>query len=160
MKAFALCLLLAAPVFAQEVEYDKFKDMSTVYYRSGYIGESKGGRRARFVQLTAWFTFPGQKLGTVPDKFTLRFQTVVYGSWLWLNERRLLLIVDGDRLNLGEGQRTSEGGRVESVFFRVDRETLTKIADAGKVEMQVGPFESEIGEKQRAGIKKVLDYKQ
>lgn len=159
MKTLALCLLLAAPVFAQEVEYDKFKDRTLVYHRDGFINARKGTTPPVYaVQLTTWFEFAGAKLDKPPEAFLIRFQARVYRAWAFLHDSRLIFLADGERIALGSGTRSSSMA-VETVTYEVDRETLTKIVNAAKVEMQLGSFEAEVSEKQRAGIKKVLDYK-
>jgi hypothetical protein len=69
--------------------------------------------------------------------------------------------VDNERIEIGEGSRSSRIGRptYETLGFRINKDVLQRIANASKVEMQIGSFEGYMGEKDQRKLKELLNFK-
>ncbi len=123
-------------------EYDKFRDVT--YWHVGSFSLSEGMSSAlngENVWMSAAFAYPGTALSTPVEKIGLIFTTSTK-EWLFLNSRELFMIVDGERMSFGEGNRSSSighGGVFETLAFLIDSESFKKIGSAKKVEILVGP---------------------
>jgi hypothetical protein len=158
MKIFLLLCLFCIPALAQEVTYDKFKDTT---YVSTNIGISKIGVRVlSTVTMKVGFSYSGQTF-QAPEKYDVFFTTRIPRDWLWLNNRKLIFLVDNERIEIGEGSRSSKISQptYETLGFRVSGNVLHKIANASKVQMQIGTFEGYMGEKDQRKLKEILEYK-
>ena len=162
MKTLILILALAAVGLGQsfqtrletfdkpkdfKVEYDKFKDTTRVAMTKGkswHTKKSKAGMDE--IDVRAEFTAPGQSLEKNIDKFWLIFEGG--GSeWTFLNNRSLIFLLDGEQLDLGDGEHDGSvrlGGVDERVVFSVDRSEFEQIINAKNIEMQLGSFEGTI----------------
>jgi hypothetical protein len=158
MKIFLLLCLFCIPALAQEVTYDKFKDTT---YVSTNIGISKIGVRVlSIVTMKVGFSYSGRTF-QAPDNYDVFFTARVPKDWLWLHNRKLIFLVDNERIEIGEGSRSSRIGRptYETLGFRINKDVLQRIANASKVEMQIGSFEGYMGEKDQRKLKELLNFK-
>ena len=146
--------------------YDKFKDQTTVTFSGIAIKPSKTTRIYTYLDYYVNFSFKGQEIPEDIDSYYLVFKSTSR-SWSFIDNRNLILLIDGEKLGLGQGDRDGEVntgyGRYSSVsvservFFKVDRDFFNKIVNAKTVELQLGGFESEpLSEKQLLGFKDLL----
>lgn len=126
-----------------ETSYDKFKDETTVRSKR-YAFVVSGPKVRGGLSFTAEFSFKGQHLSGSVDRAYLTFVSYS-GSWVFLDDQHLIALVDGERIDLGNGHRDGSLfvlNRVQEVLlFDVSYAVLVKIANGTKVEMQLGPDE-------------------
>ena len=157
-----LCIaLFTSAAFSQKVtsQYDKFKDRTTVYSYDTRIPRAKDDRsHIPAVTMRAWFDHPGTQAAP-PNAYMLEFSALAYGGWNFLTSHRLILIADGERIELGEGYRHSTYGRYakEYLAYGVSPAQMLEITNAQSVEMQLGFFEAELSPKQRSYLAALLD---
>jgi hypothetical protein len=120
-----------------QVTYDRFKDRTWV----------TAGPFIDRVNITASFTFEGERQ-TRPISDVMLILDSHSNTWRFLNNRDLYAIVDGERLELGEGRRTgyvSTGyrsvGVTERLIFDVPLAVFEKFSTAKSVELKVGFIE-------------------
>lgn len=147
------------------LKYDKFKDYTVVACKpfdllttgehmavglAQGMGSGPSGRGpavtfpSRF-ELSGAFGFKGVKLNDDP-KFGLIFITGG-ADWRFLKDHRLYALVDGERLELGEGQHDGNvylGGVSEEMIFDLTRDQIEKLANGKSVEIQLGGFERKL----------------
>jgi len=147
------------------LKYDKFKDYTVVACKpfdlltTGEhmaVGLAQGMGRGPYgrgpavtfpsrFELSAAFGFKGAKLNDEP-KFGLIF--ISGGAdWRFLKDHKLYALVDGERLELGEGQHDGNvylGGVSEEMIFDLTREQFEKLANGKSVEIQLGGFERKL----------------
>lgn len=164
-RLLLIFLLICAPVTAQHSTrptgadkfrnkdrftqtYDKFTDFSNV--QVGPFGLSTFGTEN--IRLAAGFNFTGQELKDEP-RFYL-YAVSRSPDWRFLENREIILLVDGERINLGEAERKGTvneprssvgrfGGGVsvtETLFVHITRAELEKISKAKLVEIKTGRF--------------------
>ena len=148
---FLLILVLAVPIYSQvEVKYDKFKDESVVRLDGGRLGLAK----------VAVFYVSKGETPTRPD--SMWFTVSRYCELKCGNDRQLIILADGERFDLGRGAHDlirDRFGLYERMAYSVPIADLALIADAKKVELQLGSVEAKLSDKQKAGIKELLAYK-
>lgn len=138
----------------EKVSYDKFKDLTTVT-RIIPLGEE--GEQLASLNLVLSFDYPG-KVYVKPGKVYFGLSSF-YKRWRFLNapDRRAILLIDGERVDLGvferSGSQIEAGAIYELVGKDVAPETIQKLARAKKIEMQVGQFEKELAAHHKVGIK-------
>jgi hypothetical protein len=147
------------------LKYDRFKDYTVVackpfdllttgeHMAVGLAQGMGGGPYGRGpaitypsqFQLSAAFGFKGTSLSGEP-KFGLIF--ISGGSdWRFLKDHTLYALVDGERLELGEGSHDGNvylGGVSEEMIFNLTRDQFEKLANAKSVEIQLGGFERKL----------------
>lgn len=146
MKHLILSALL---IFAQtrqpgeiKATYDKFQDTSTVTLYYMPVPTEKFER----LVMGAYFTHAGLSLKEAPPNVTLLFRSNSDG-WKYLrrHQRGLILMVDDERIPLGSIERVEDeilsNGVIEYLGVVVSRSTFEKIANAKKVEAQLGRTE-------------------
>lgn len=154
MKTLLLVLLIALPSFAQKVEYDKFKDKTTV------SGESV--RLERSIVMAVKASHDGQT-PTEIRPYLIFWSTS--RSWSFLRSHGLIILADGERIDLGDGTHDGHvrGGRSVSVaevmIYPISRSDLEKIVKATAVEMKLGFMEMKLEDKDKRGLREVLAYK-
>ena len=137
-----------------ESSYDKFKDQTTVSVK--YLSPLPALSPVR-LDIVAAFLYPGKTV-TKPSIVALWFQSSSK-NWQFLQQRQLLVIADGERIDLGEAERvdskvnSSRAGRYSSgvsvselVGKMVSLETFLKIAKAKSVEMRLGSVEFKLAD--------------
>lgn len=152
---FLLILLFVLPTFAQvEARYDKFKDQTVVSFNDGYvIGKDAVHGRIKF------YAYYVEKKGE--REYFLRFTDTNHLRLKFDDRRNLIFLVLGERIDFGKGgyNVTNEKyGLKESMTFPATKGDLELIARSPKVEFQLGTFEAELSEKQKQGVKELLEY--
>lgn len=160
MKVLLLILAFASVGFSQTMPariaaspnpkdigttYDKFKNRTVVRVK-GFSRATKGSKAGiDELNLMAAFAFEGDTLTSNIGTFGLTFSGA--RDFTFFRNKRLIFLLDGDRIDLGEGHRDSTDFILndrESVYFNIPRDVFEKIVKADKIEMQVGPFEGKI----------------
>ena len=140
MKTVFLILLLTIPALAQTVTYDKFKDETRVSVYKPNMGLS-----------IEWaFTYQGRELKENVDTFYVNFTGGRYCNGYCFKDPMLILLIDGERVDLSDGRHRLG----DSAAFAVDRAVMEKAVNAKLVEYQVGPYEGRWKEKD---IRKLFD---
>jgi hypothetical protein len=159
----ACILFLAAGAFAQRlpnpnirVKHDKFKDSTSILMKGGDVENLKG--LATSAHFSAVAIHPGEKLTSPIDGIGIAVSTKSE-NWLFLDNETILRVIlnDKERIILGKMSRTSsdvERGYVsELLTLVISNKDLNKLANAKKVEMQVGRIEFELTEAILADLK-------
>jgi hypothetical protein len=139
-------------------DYDRFKDLTAVQLRPMLV--FGGGMTpiiygiARFY-LTAGFTYQG-KQKIKPDTISVAFETLEAGREFGsASQRRLILLVDNERLDLGTTNHDElEGG--ERLFLNLPYDVFLKVATAKTVEAQLGRLEFRLNAKHLAGLRALI----
>jgi hypothetical protein len=135
------------------VRYDKFTDVTTVWFR---FDLNEGGRR-----LGAILKFTGGGDAT---------RYVVYedrgSDWQHLEHRRLYALIDGERVDLGLGERDSKvsgagyyRGNVsvwESLTFPINADGFDQLAKGQSVELKIGRREIKLKDEHRQAFRDLL----
>jgi hypothetical protein len=141
--AIALLLLTTAttPCHSQEqkpeikVEYNRFDDNRIVRLRPMKIVETG----TETLLLSASFVTKGEA-PRATDEADIHF-TSLSDSWRYTADRSLILLLDGERLSLPTilyEQQVMSQSAVESMSVQVSYDTLSRIANAKKVEGRLG----------------------
>ena len=167
-SALLFLLLLTSPLHAQGikqkiktfrnskrfiVKYDKFKNRTwvSVWFATG--SKSGGG-------LSGEVSFQGEEPEGKADYF---FAIASYsGNWRYLDksDRELYAIIDGERMQLGIGDRDSSimpGASVrEDITFKLDAETFAKLANSKSVELKVGLIEFKLKDEHQEAFRDLI----
>jgi len=142
-------------------KYDKFKDRTTVLSKAVNV-RKEGKYRFVTVAMSLAFQFAGENITDGVDHGYLLFSNIS-SEWEYIKSRELRLIVDGERVNLGEGDwdGTISSGRlstsvIERVMFKLDRDLWGKIANAKTIEFQLGTFEAPLDTDEQQIFKDML----
>lgn len=146
MKTLLLVLVLSIASFAQSVNYDKFDDKTTI-----------SGERVRVAGILM------QPQAVEKDNKLYYFLTFRSASneWRFLRSRTLIFLADGERINLGEGQREGKierRGVTERLLYSLTKDELTKLANSASLEMRLGMVEAKLDEREKKGMKELLGY--
>lgn len=140
---FLLCLFLfVLPVTAQKLstDYDKFKNLTRVSGKSWeYVNADKG----RPLRVNLYVFFKGEKQTGEADAAMLVFRSAS-SDWEYLKNNLLIILVDGARLDIGRAIRDSSIGKngvTETLMYAMPFADAQRLADASKVEVQIGRFE-------------------
>jgi hypothetical protein len=148
------------------IEYDKFKDTTFVKVKPMSIGSPTFQAIAGGLEIWAMFGSKGQKI-TKPETITLKI-TSVSNAFKHIDERtrKLIVLADGEKFdlgtmqieNMGRGASFSRysGDLVEEMGVFVSQESLAKIANAKKVEMQLGSKEFNLKDKHLDALRELL----
>jgi hypothetical protein len=155
MKTLLIILLLACPLFAQQVEYDKFKDQTMV------TGEPV---RIDRLYMTVRALHKGQTPGA--DLFAYLVFRSSSRSWMFLKSHGLIFLADGERIDLGDGGHTGDVsssrysvGVTERMIYPISHSDLEKIVKATAVELKLGYVEAKLEDKDKKGMREILAYK-
>ena len=127
------------------VSYDKFDDATVVIVGLFFLDYAKLNPDNNF-QMGAGFGYHGSGVPHDVNQFQLIFVANGDYDWSFLDDRTLKLIVDGERLSLGEADRTGKVGHNwlgklnlrESMIVNVPAEVFLKLGQAKNVEMRLG----------------------
>lgn len=138
-------------------EYDKFKDRTTVSRKDSIIT----GKAARVGALIfqPYLFYPGTSLGSdAGAEFAFLFTSVsrMCSGYCFIRSHGLILMADGERIDLGEGDWDGNAGGGESMYYEVPRASLEKLARASVVEFQLGGFEGKFAENDRTSVREIL----
>lgn len=122
--------------FVIDTKFDRFRDQTIISFRPP--GLNLGGK----LTLTAMFSFSGKEI-TEPlganHLVNLGFASTS-DTWKYLRNHYLILLVNGDRLDLGELDHhgsTGKGSVIEVMWAKIPAKTFLKIVNAKKVEGQL-----------------------
>ena len=124
-----------------QVIYDKFKDTTRVQ-----LVDFSGS-----VSMIASFSYDGSKLTKNAEHFYIFFSGSRCSGFCF-QDAALILLIDGERFHAGVRR-----GLGDSTIYAMDRDAITKIANAKLVEYQVGRFEGKWEGKMLAKFKTLLD---
>lgn len=163
MKPLLLILALALTVSAQakrigiDTEYDRFTDTTTIRNSQSIMPVRPG-----FVLFETVAHIKGKYTpGVTPTEVALRVESYS-DRWVFLGQTNALRVLynGSERYSLGTMRRidaeVTERGVIEVLYLEVSMEAIEKLASAEKLEIQIGPLESEIKPEQRASIRKWL----
>lgn len=176
MKALLLILALAVSIQCQSdlkaktktfrnskrfsVEYDKFKDRSTISVGPFATPPEGKGARGMF-GVYARFFFQGPEVKTPVETFYLGI--VCYGrDWQFLYTEKVYLLIDGERLAI-EAQRSSKIGdsrwsslTSEWLVIPVSADVFQRVVNAKSVELKAGNFETKLKEEHQTAFRDLL----
>lgn len=150
MKALLLLIALAFSVPGQtsdigviSSDYDRFRDITTVRLTESLMPDRPG-----YVLLSVLGTVKGPKVSGPPDQIVIVI-TSVTDDWYFLRSQNILRVIqDEDRYTLGEMKRENSevlrGKVLEQLVLEVPLSAIKRLVKATKLEIQVGPYESEI----------------
>jgi hypothetical protein len=133
-----------------QYKYDKFKDYTSVLTAPQNlkpIDKKKGVEYG----LAAFYAM-GFSGSETDKKGSPEFQLGIasYSSdWRFLRATKLILLIDGERLDLGNGRRSSSVGRgsvTEYLTYTLSADDLDRIGKSSTVELQVGNFEGRLSD--------------
>jgi len=111
----------------KETKYDRFKDKTTVSLTIPITS---------IFSLTFDNSYDGEKRTSPPTKVVASFMSLDI-SERYLISRSCIILADKERIRLDNGTYLSEG-EGEVLFFFLSLENFKKIANAKKIEMQLG----------------------
>ncbi len=134
-----------------ETSYDKFKDRTTV--ETNYMRVAGSDWNSNPLEIAARLNYPGQT-PSKPRLAILYFYSATK-TWRFKTEPTVLLLVDGERVDLGKAVLMDQDIHADrySVSVReylgvaVPFSTFEKIAGASSVEMQLGEIEFGLSDK-------------
>ncbi len=144
-----------------EIRYDKFEDLTLARFSGNnlvtsgeqfgaMLGKAMGGssdpRGIPVLLLGAGFVFSGDTLKEAPKDYLIYFD---YSgeSWAFLKSSKLIFLVDGERIQFGDGEvdRTiKRQGVTEIIGFKASKEDLLKIGNGKSVELKIGSLAREL----------------
>ena len=131
------------------VDYDKFKDETHVHVGPFFTMP---------LGMSAHFFFKGQTVQEDIDKIYLTFHS--YSSdWRFLNDRTLYAIIDGERTELRDADRSSDislGSVSETLIYTLPTDTFRKIAEAKTIQLRVGSVEVKVKDEHQIAFKDLL----
>ncbi|MGH9841856.1 MAG: hypothetical protein ACREEM_24130 [Blastocatellia bacterium] len=148
------------------IEYDKFKDTTFVKMKPMSIGSFTFQAIAGGLEISAMFSSKGQKI-TKPEIISLKIISIS-NAFKHIDERarKLIVLTDGEQFDLGTMQMENmgrgpsfsrySGDLVEEMSVSVSREGFAKIANAKKVEMQLGSKEFSLKDKHFDALREFL----
>ena len=150
-----LFLLLALPAYPQvKVNYDKFKDQTIITSDGAHITPS--------LRMVVKALHKGTHADDV--QYFLLFQS--FGKeWKYLKNHGLIFLADGDRIEFGNGWHdgkvsSSRYVNVEEVMtYRISKEDLERFSNSSSLELKLGFTEAKLGERDKKGLKEMLEYK-
>lgn len=144
--------------------YDRFKDLTTfnmdkmlIFGNNNYTPVAYGIAN---IWLTGGYYIQGQTWKK-PEQVILQFE-VLEADWEYRdpNNRNLILLVDGERINLGvmgqEEFNVRYVGNLEKLFVSVPYEVFVKIATAKSVEAQLGRLEFPFDQRHLQGLRNLV----
>lgn len=152
-----LCLALPNPVQPKlgiSTEYDKFTDTTTIRNSQSIMPVRPG-----YVLFDVAASIKGKYgQGAPPHEVAIIIESHS-DEWVFLGQPTVLRVFrnDSERYPLGTMRRITGRvvgrGVIEALYLRVELEDIERLASADKLEIQVGPLESEIKPEQRASLK-------
>lgn len=144
-----------------KVRYDKFNDRTSVESPLRALKASKDSPgRIQILGIQGLFSFRGDKPDGNIDQFFLRFMAGSAGSsWNFIRDHRLRVLADDKIMPIADAKGEWQGGSAadrEYVTYRIDRIGLEQMVNAKKLELQIGSFETSIGEKDRDILRQML----
>lgn len=139
-----------------ETSYDKFKDISSV--ETDYMKVFRG--RQHYVSLAAGFRYTGFSLTT--PRYVILFIGSESKEWKYLNPPDMLVIADGQRLNLGTMKRVDSDIRTfrgagtalfEYLSLAIPYESYLQVVNSRTVEMQIGEAEFALKEEHHEALR-------
>ncbi|HEY8562832.1 MAG TPA: hypothetical protein VIL74_20810 [Pyrinomonadaceae bacterium] len=123
-----------------QITYDKFKDITIVQtekYLIPYFG------------VNVAFSFPGKEMSERPEAVALVYTAYGQRDWRYLKDSNLILLIDNERADLGQGVRDSgfasgmfgETMTKEKLVYKLSLDTLEKMSKAKSIEFQIAKDE-------------------
>jgi hypothetical protein len=143
-----------------ETKYDKFKDTTTVQFkRLPLTGTGRRVFSGETLYLIGAFRFKGQAIAAPVNVAYIGFLSESE-NWLYLQDKHLIALIDGERLDVGIAARDSDiglGKVTELLVFDISYETLLKIANGTNVEMQLGSRELKLKDNHLYALRDLAD---
>lgn len=142
------------------VRYYEFLDSTRVSVGPFNVSGTPGSISPRgTLWMTADFSFRGHNLKEHVDGINLTFDSES-GGWLFLDNRDVYAMVDGERVKLGEVVRRDSHHRhysvSERVIYKLPIDAFIKIASGKAVELQVGSVFLQLKDEHLAAFKGLL----
>lgn len=137
------------------VKYDKFRDDTHVSVGPFFVGGTKAYVwRGLKLEMSAHIFLDRQ-----PVKYVyLRFASHTR-DWTFLKNSEMLALVDGERMQFGEGERDSDirrGGVSESLVYSIPLEQFAKIGQATNAELKIGTVELALKDEHKEAFRDLL----
>jgi hypothetical protein len=137
------------------VRYDKFRDDTLVSVGPFYVGGTKSYVVSGFqLEMTAYLFL---------DKEPVKYLYIRFHSssrdWTFLKNSELLALVDGERMQFGEGDRDSDvrrGGVSESMVYAIPVERFEKMGRATSAELKIGSVELTLKDEHKEAFRNLL----
>lgn len=124
------------------IGYDKFKDRGAISTKPFTVSMSGGFFKAMSsIGVTATHMFPGPKLESAPETFTLIITSGTNGLGDQSRDRNAYFLIDGRRLELKPKDRSDySSGQfyIEAWQYTITRDDLESMSKAKLVEMRLG----------------------
>lgn len=124
--------------FALNVDYDKFTDTTTVQVTIRLQGNSNL-LIPPSLSLLAYFVYQGKEV-SIPDRVLITFLSNSKG-WSHLHTKRVIFLINGERLDIGPLYRSRSLGRgsvTESLSKYIPLNTFLRIITSANVDGQLG----------------------
>ncbi len=143
-----------------EVSYNKFNDLTSVGFNH-FVSDLfilKGRTRAN-LSFDVNFYFSGNELKYPADKYSFSINSAA-DEWKFLRSTKLIFLIDGNRFEVGDGERHTSildsGTVLEHLYYEISKTDLERIADAKSVELQVGIEQVKMTKNQQYLIKNFI----
>jgi TonB family protein len=146
------------------LSYDRFKDLTTYNMNKMLVFGNNDTTPVIYgianISLTGGYYVKGQTWQK-PEQVILQFE-VLEAFWEYRdqNNRNLIFLVDGERLNLGilgqEEFNVRYIGNLEKLFVSLPYEVFAKIANAKTVETQLGRLEFKLDPRHLEGLRYLI----
>lgn len=173
MKSYALIAALCLPVFlvtagwhngqedsSSQIErsYDRFKDETSVKLKPQPIKQVARPREE--LSLSAEAIFKGEQL-LCPKQVDLLFDSVAE-RYVYHREAEVIFIIDGERLDAGTAYSMSvlpsPNLIKETLKLTIPFDKFSRVINGKDIEMQFGPTELKLAEKELAPLRAFASY--
>ncbi len=145
--------------------YDRFKDLTTYSMDKMLVLGNNNYTPVIFGIANFWLTGGFYVQGQTwkkPEQIIFQFEVLeAYWEFRDSNNRTLIFLIDGERLNLGmmgQGEfNVQYVGNLEKLFVPVSYEVFVKIANAKTVEAQLGRLEFSLNPRHLQGLRNLIE---
>lgn len=137
------------------VKYDKFRDDTHLSVGPFFVGGTKAyiGRGFQ-LEMSAHIFLQKKPAKDVYLQFTAKGR-----NWTFLKNSEMFVLVDGERMQYGEGDLDSEirrGGVRESVVFQIPADQFLKLSQATSAELKIGNVELTLKDEHKEAFRDLL----
>jgi hypothetical protein len=139
--------------YAIERTYDRFKDHTLLDLNL----DDDTKRQEPPLSMSLFYFSKGVTRGPMKSGETIHFMLATHGKeWRYLTYRRLILLVDGERMDLDEPTHSGDvvsGGVREIMQAHLSRQQLLQLANARRVEVELGSTQFDLSAERLVAIK-------
>jgi hypothetical protein len=140
------------------VNYDKFKDASRVDVGPFDVGDSIRSTRIYSLKMTARFFYTGRDPHGPDQDFALLFRSRS-GEWQFLKNHELNMLIDGERVSIGEAEYDGDierSGVSEFMGYLIPPDVFKRLASARQVEFKIGRWEVALKDEHLQALRDLL----